>query len=101
MDAKRCYATGRGIQPKGIRVGDDAVFKVHTQGAGEGKLEINIVGPGGIKEPSTVRKIDQYTYEVTYKPKKAGNYVINVTYTGQHITKSPFKVTENKQLVYT
>jgi filamin len=28
VDAKRCYATGRGIQPRGIRVGDDADFKV-------------------------------------------------------------------------
>ena len=31
VDAKRCYATGRGIQPRGVRVGDDADFKVACQ----------------------------------------------------------------------
>jgi len=28
-----------------------------------------------------------------YKPKKPGQYVVNVKYGGEHITKSPFKVT--------
>ena len=42
VDAKKCYATGRGIQPKGVRVGDDADYKVHTQGAGEGQLDIKV-----------------------------------------------------------
>lgn len=92
VDAKRCYATGRGIQPKGVRVGDEADFRVHTQGAGEGKLEVKIIGPGGINEAVVIKKVDQYTFEVIYKPKKPGNYVVNITYTGQHITKSPFKV---------
>jgi len=43
VDARKCYATGRGIQPKGVRVGDDAVFKVHTQGAGEGDLNVKVL----------------------------------------------------------
>lgn len=46
FDAKRCYATGRGIQPKGIRVKDEADFKVHCKGAGEGDLAVQVVGPG-------------------------------------------------------
>ena len=68
---------------------------MHTQGAGEGKLEIQIIGPGGAKIPATTRKVDQYTHEVVYKPKQPGQYVINVTYGGQHITKSPFKVSSS------
>lgn len=42
-DAKKCYATGRGIQPKGVRVNDNADFKVHTQGAGEGELKVQVL----------------------------------------------------------
>ncbi len=92
VDAKRCYATGRGIQPKGVRIGDDADFKVHTKGAGQGDLKVQVIGPGGIDERVTTRKIDQWTYECVYKPTKPGNYVVNIMYSGDHITKSPYRV---------
>jgi len=92
VDARRCYATGRGIQPKGVRVGDDADFKVHTQGAGDGDLNVKVIGPGGVEERIRVRKLDPATYECVYTPKKPGHYVVNVNYGGQPITKSPFKV---------
>lgn len=92
MDARKVYATGRGIQPKGIRVKDDAIFLVHTKGAGEGDLKVQVLGPGGQEEKATIKKVDADTYEVLYQPKKAGHYVINVTYSATHITRSPFKV---------
>lgn len=41
-----CYATGRGIQPRGIRVNDKAPFRVHTKGAGNGEVKVQIFGPG-------------------------------------------------------
>ena len=84
--------TGRGIQPKGVRVGDDADFKVHTKGAGEGDLNVQVTGPGGTEERIVIRKIDQWTFECVYTPKKPGQYVVNVRYGGEHVTKSPFKV---------
>lgn len=43
VDARKCYATGRGIQPKGVRVRDNADFKVHTEGAGVGELKVRNV----------------------------------------------------------
>ena len=43
MDARKCYATGRGIQPKGVRVRDNADFKVHTEGAGVGELKVRLL----------------------------------------------------------
>ena len=46
-NAKACYATGRGIQPRGVRVKDNADFYVHTKGAGEGEVSVQIIGPGG------------------------------------------------------
>jgi filamin len=45
-DAKKVRASGRGLQPKGVRVKDVADFKIHTDGAGEGKVEVRIIGPG-------------------------------------------------------
>uniref|UniRef100_A0A0B7BJW7 Calponin-homology (CH) domain-containing protein n=1 Tax=Arion vulgaris TaxID=1028688 RepID=A0A0B7BJW7_9EUPU len=93
-NAKLCYATGRGIQPRGIRVKDNAVFYVHTKGAGDGAVGVKIIGPGGIDEKCQIQPVpgDQGVYECTYVPSKPGNYVINVTFADQHIPKSPFKV---------
>ena len=45
-DAKKVKVTGRGVQPNGVRVGDVATFHVNTEKAGEGKPEIQIIGPG-------------------------------------------------------
>jgi len=45
-DAKKVRASGRGLQPKGVRVRDDADFKIYTEGAGEGSPEVRIIGPG-------------------------------------------------------
>ena len=42
VDARKCYASGRGIQPKGVRVRDNADFKVHTEGAGVGELKVRL-----------------------------------------------------------
>lgn len=45
-DPKRVRAFGRGLQPHGVRVQDEAKFKIVTDGAGEGVPEVNIIGPG-------------------------------------------------------
>jgi len=45
-DAKRVRAFGRGIQPHGLRVQDEAKFKIVTEGAGEGVPDVNVIGPG-------------------------------------------------------
>ncbi|PVD25205.1 hypothetical protein C0Q70_15703 [Pomacea canaliculata] len=93
-NAKACYATGRGIQPRGIRVKDNADFYVHTKGAGEGEVSVNIIGPGGSEEKCKIRKLPDQpdVWECIYVPSKPGNYIINVTFGEQHISKSPFKV---------
>ncbi|KAG7281045.1 hypothetical protein CRUP_016677 [Coryphaenoides rupestris] len=40
-----CRATGRGLQPKGVRVREVADFKVFTKGAGSGELHVSVKGP--------------------------------------------------------
>ncbi len=48
-DAKKCRAYGRGIQPKGVRTGDVAEFRVITKDAGEGAMKATVTGPGRIQ----------------------------------------------------
>lgn len=45
-NAQLAYATGRGIQPNGIRVTENVEFKIHTENAGQGEVKVKINGPG-------------------------------------------------------
>ena len=45
-DARKVRASGRGLQARGVRVGDTADFRVFTEGAGDGKVDIRVIGPG-------------------------------------------------------
>ena len=40
-----CRASGRGLQPKGLRVKEVADFKVYTKGGGSGELIVTVKGP--------------------------------------------------------
>ncbi|KAF2884976.1 hypothetical protein ILUMI_21197 [Ignelater luminosus] len=91
-DAKKVRASGRGLQPQGVRVKDDADFKIHTEGAGEGRPDAQIIGPGGIKVPCKLQKVDGTTYHGIYHPQKEGRYIVMITFAGQEIYKSPFEV---------
>ena len=91
-DAKKCRAYGRGIQPKGVRVGDVADFRVVTKDAGEGELKATVKGPDGYEVPCRVNRVNATTYECGYNPHVAGPHEVHVTYGGQHIPKSVFKV---------
>lgn len=91
-DPRKVRASGRGLQPNGVRVKDEADFKIYTEGAGEGVPEIQIIGPGGLKEPCKLTKVQGHTYHAVYYPVKEGRYVIMVSFAGQEIYKSPFGV---------
>ncbi|CAH8505758.1 unnamed protein product [Schistosoma turkestanicum] len=91
-DPKQAYATGRGIQPQGIRVKDLADFKVHTEDAGEGPLEVSVIAPDGRGIPCTSRKTGAYLFDCSYTPQRPGTHQVNVRYGGDHIMLSPFTV---------
>lgn len=40
-----CRASGRGLQPKGVRIRETADFKVDTKAAGSGELSVTVKGP--------------------------------------------------------
>lgn len=92
-DPKKVRASGRGLQPTGVRVGDSGDFKIHTEGAGEGIPEVTVIGPGGVNQKVQMKKINGTTYEIEYIPIKEGRYIVMVIFAGQEISKSPFEVT--------
>ncbi|XP_049441714.1 filamin-B isoform X1 [Epinephelus fuscoguttatus] len=92
-----CRATGRGLQPSGMRVKQVGDFKVDTKNAGSGDLKVVIKGPKGIDE--LVKQISSqdgvFSYE--YYPNSPGKYTVSITWGGQHIPKSPFEVTVGRE----
>ncbi|KAJ3612558.1 hypothetical protein NHX12_020829 [Muraenolepis orangiensis] len=80
-----CRASGRGLQPKGVRVKEVADFKVYTRGGGSGELKVTVKGPKGGDEPVTVRSAGDGVYECDYYPVVLGRYVITITWGGHSI----------------
>ncbi|KAJ8249606.1 hypothetical protein COCON_G00228220, partial [Conger conger] len=87
-----CRATGRGLQPKGVRVKEVADFKVFTKGAGSGELKVSVKGPKGGEEPVKVRDVGDGVFECDYYPVTPGKYTVSITWGGQAIPRSPFEV---------
>ncbi|XP_067915420.1 filamin-C isoform X2 [Heterodontus francisci] len=87
-----CRASGRGLQPKGVRMKEVTDFKVFTKGAGTGELKVVIKGPKGTEEPVKVRDVGDGVYECEYHPMIGGKYVVTITWGGYAIPRSPFEV---------
>lgn len=67
------------------------------QGAPRFKLKYSFLlklCAGGVEEKVKIKSVSgqEGVYECVYTPTKPGNYIINVTFADQHISKSPFKV---------
>uniref|UniRef100_A0A8C1VE24 Filamin B n=1 Tax=Cyprinus carpio TaxID=7962 RepID=A0A8C1VE24_CYPCA len=87
-----CRATGRGLQPRGVRVRQVADFKVDTRNAGSGDLKVTVKGPKGLEEPVKQKDASDGVYSYEYYPHTPGKYTVTITWAGQHILKSPFEV---------
>uniref|UniRef100_A0A3B4VFD9 Filamin B n=1 Tax=Seriola dumerili TaxID=41447 RepID=A0A3B4VFD9_SERDU len=87
-----CRATGRGLQPSGLRVKQVGDFKVDTRTAGSGDLKVLVKGPKGIDEPVKQISSQDGVFSYEYYPSGPGKYTVSITWGGQHIPKSPFEV---------
>ncbi|KAJ8259883.1 hypothetical protein GJAV_G00174540 [Gymnothorax javanicus] len=87
-----CRASGRGLQPKGVRVRQVADFKVDTRNAGSGDLKVVVKGPKGLEEPVKQKGNQDGVYAYEYYPLATGKYTAAITWGGQNIPKSPFEV---------
>ncbi|MEQ2203804.1 hypothetical protein XENOCAPTIV_003895 [Xenoophorus captivus] len=87
-----CRATGRGLQPSGLRMKQIGDFKVDTRNAGSGDLKVLVKDPRGIEEPVKQISSQDGVFSYEYCPKSPGKYTVSITWGGQHIPKSPFDV---------
>ncbi|XP_061582652.1 filamin-B-like isoform X1 [Cololabis saira] len=87
-----CRATGRGLQPSGLRVSQVGDFKVDTRNAGSGELKVIVKGPKGVEEPAKLLSSQDGVFSYEYHPHSPGKYTVTITWGGQHIPKSPFEV---------
>ncbi|XP_067360675.1 filamin-B isoform X2 [Channa argus] len=91
-----CRATGRGLQPSGLRVKQIGDFKVDTRNAGSGDLKVAVKGPSTEVPVKQIFSQDGvFSYE--YSPSSPGKYTASITWGGQHIPKSPFEVTVGQE----
>ncbi|XP_060579330.1 filamin-C-like isoform X2 [Ruditapes philippinarum] len=67
-------------------------FIIDTREAGYGQLGLAMDGPRRSKVNMDLIDNEDGTCKAVYKPKTPGNYVIMVTYGGQHIPGSPFDI---------
>ncbi|KAL7864739.1 hypothetical protein AOLI_G00161590 [Acnodon oligacanthus] len=99
---KACRATGRGLQARGLRVGQLADFKVDTHKAGPGNLAVHIREPSestaailtlpGNEVAVKQREVLEGIYGFEYLPGDEGDYTVDITWANKHIPKSPFNV---------
>uniref|UniRef100_A0A3Q4HHD8 Filamin B n=1 Tax=Neolamprologus brichardi TaxID=32507 RepID=A0A3Q4HHD8_NEOBR len=92
-----CRATGRGLQPSGLRVKQVGDIKVDTRNAGSGELKVTVKGPKGVEEPVKQLSSQDGVFSFEYHPSSPGKYIVSITWGGQHIPKSPFEVTVGQQ----
>ncbi|XP_060926160.1 filamin-B isoform X1 [Limanda limanda] len=92
-----CRATGRGLQPTGLRVKQVGDFKVDTRAAGSGDLKAVVKGPKGTEEPVKQISAQDGVFSYEYYPNSPGKHSVSITWGGQHIPKSPFDVTVGKE----
>ncbi|XP_053149776.1 filamin-B isoform X3 [Hemicordylus capensis] len=87
-----CRASGRGLQPKGVRIRETADFKVDTKAAGSGDLHVAIKGPKGLEELVKQKEFMDGVYAFEYYPTTTGKYIVTILWGGHNIPKSPFEV---------
>ncbi|PAA82455.1 hypothetical protein BOX15_Mlig021608g1 [Macrostomum lignano] len=87
------YVTGRGVQRRGVRVGQKADFRVHTEKAGPGAdCQVQVIGPGGSMEPCRQDRPSEAVIACDYRPVRAGRHTVIVKYAGSEVPRSPFTV---------
>ncbi|XP_062977412.1 filamin-B isoform X3 [Elgaria multicarinata webbii] len=87
-----CRASGRGLQPKGVRIRETADFKVDTKAAGSGDMHVAIKGPKGLEELVKQKEFMDGVHSFEYYPVTPGKYVVTILWGGHNIPKSPFEV---------
>ncbi|KAL0108256.1 hypothetical protein PUN28_015064 [Cardiocondyla obscurior] len=93
-EAKNVIAYGPGLQPEMVREGVPAKFTVDTSKCAKAaQLDVRVSTDKGQAQKPQIKSKGDGLYEVTYQPPPAGSNVhVGVTYDGEDINSSPFKV---------
>ncbi|XP_058717511.1 filamin-A isoform X1 [Poecile atricapillus] len=94
-DAGRVTASGPGLEPLGNAVNRSTHFDICTAGAGPGEVGVSIVDPSGRRgtPEAVLEDRGSGTFRCSYKPQSEGQHLVNVTFGGVPIPRSPFNVT--------
>ena len=80
-------------------VGQEGNFTLETGEAGSGTLDVKVHGPkGAFKIKMRHHPDNNRTILIRYDPKYAGEYDIDITWAGEHIPNSPFKINIQRQI---
>ncbi|XP_077282672.1 filamin A protein cher isoform X3 [Temnothorax americanus] len=93
-EAKNVIAYGPGLQPEMVREGVPAKFTVDTSKCAKAaQLDVRLSTDKGQAQKPQIKNKGNGLYEVTYQPPPAGSNVhVGVTYDGEDINGSPYKV---------
>jgi len=93
-EAKNVIAYGPGLQPEMVREGVPAKFTVDTSKCAKAaQLDVRLSTDKGQAQKPQIKSKGDGLYEVTYQPPPAGsNVLVGVTYDGEDINGSPYKV---------
>ncbi|XP_025994671.1 filamin-A isoform X3 [Solenopsis invicta] len=93
-EAKNVIAYGPGLQPEMVREGVPAKFTVDTSKCAKAaQLDVRLSTDKGQAQKPQIKNKGDGLYEVTYQPPPAGSNVhIGVTYDGEDINGSPYKM---------
>ncbi|XP_011253234.2 filamin-A isoform X4 [Camponotus floridanus] len=93
-EAKNVIAYGPGLQPEMVREGVPAKFTVDTSKCAKAaQLDVRLSTDKGQAQKPQIKSKGDGLYEVTYQPPPAGSNVhIGVTYDGEDINGSPYKI---------
>ena len=88
-DASKCRMEGDGIIEAWLH--EENRFRVNTEEAGPGQLNVSVEGDDEIVEPDVFMPAEG-TFEVAYQPTRCGLYTVSVKWGNQDIPGSPFEV---------
>uniref|UniRef100_A0A8D1C2U3 Filamin B n=1 Tax=Sus scrofa TaxID=9823 RepID=A0A8D1C2U3_PIG len=91
-DASKVTASGPGLSTYGVPASLPVEFAIDARDAGEGLLAVQITDQEGKPKRAIVHDNKDGTYAVTYIPDKTGRYMIGVTYGGDDIPLSPYRI---------
>ena len=91
VDIGKVKTEGPGLSR--CKVDEPTWFKVHTNGAGKGKLDLKIEQTDGTLIEPVVNDDGKGTYTVEYTPKMVGNFKVSISYGRCKLPKSAFNVT--------